>query len=455
MAVSENIKSSIEEVKRINRRRICFELKKQIVPIISYFSSILSIIVLAFFNGNQFHFNFRSIWDYILLGVCLLLLVVGTCNIVKEIKLEDDFDVSRDELHHLLTVARYNASCSIINVAGDLSWLSSDFETLKSIKEINPELKITIFYDKKYVQESSMIMIDYLKENHIARLIPYSDYHIAMKFMITDFSFEPEMKSQSKIFVYPKSDGARFDKKFETRFLWKSFNTKDREIYMSLWSMLNILEKVSDQHFRLGISGVNNVGKTTIAKRCLARLTSKYATRLYDDYFDNYNGKTLYDNLCIILSQQIQEQTCDSEINIFDRPLIDNFFYLCMREEELRESYSNTKSNKKHLTHLHPSIEYIYESMLHNVSMQMKKYDLILFIRKKNDMFDVSTSNVQSAQRKRIHTMLSNFYNSADFKGRVLVYDVDHNDFDNSIDEIVNLVVNEIDKIYNIREYTM
>ena len=441
--------SIIKKVKKrsakIYRKHIIRALATQVVPIVSYISSLLAIITLKYFKENQFYFNTNSISDYAILLISIALFLVGLISILRELKVRFPLIVSRDQLHDLLTLARYNAEYSIINFAGDLSWLAGDFESINIIKKLHPNVTFTIFYDKEYTSSSALPLIKQLQDNNIANLIPYiNNNSMKIKCMVTDLDSDNDTRNSSKIFIYTKLNDS------SDKFIWQQFSAENKEIYHALESILYILKNVNKPQLKIGISGVNNIGKTTLVKLCNEELSRRHDVKIYNDFFSLYNKKTLYHNICILFSQSIMEASCKNKINIFDRTLLDNFVYACIREEELQLKYlSHGKVRRDSFNELHPDLNSLYETLYPSIISQLNTYDLIVFLRRKNDPYTLSTTHVSSLQRKKADEMLTKFYSNYTGTTPILALEVDSENFDASIKNISKKVIERIGALYN------
>ena len=238
-------------------------LISQIIPIVSYISSIITIVVLKFRQNDNWIFNFKDPFSYILLALCIVLLLLGVFSIIKEIKISKNATVNKNELHNLLALARYSATCSVINFAGDLSWLKDDYNSIKEIKNLHPNVSFTVYYDIRFISEDTLPLLNKLLKENVIKAIPYRNgSEIKSRCMLIDMEGDIDNKAIGKIYSYNRTP------KDSNKFYWRSFSSLDYEFFNSIESILSTIKNQKTLNFKIGISGVNNVGKTTLANIC-------------------------------------------------------------------------------------------------------------------------------------------------------------------------------------------
>lgn len=141
----ENINSSYRNVKK---RRITIKKWLSVFfspQVIAHYASVITISGL-YFSGKEWKISVTNFNDVIVAILSIFAIIYGLVY-MRDMFYEYKMKVGYSELHDLLTVARYEAQSSIINISGDLSWLDKDIESLKDIKSEHPDLQIKIYYD--------------------------------------------------------------------------------------------------------------------------------------------------------------------------------------------------------------------------------------------------------------------------------------------------------------------
>ena len=163
---------------------LVYSIPKILINLIAYFGSLVTIFSIKFFVNGEFKFDRTQISDWFLIFCLILLLILGFTETRKEIikNFKTRVIVSRQQLFDLIGTFRKDAYYSISNLSGDISWLRDDIEITKALKELKPDLKIEIFYDKNKVSQST---IDLFKQ--------YED--LSAKFLAYPTDLSPQTKS--------------------------------------------------------------------------------------------------------------------------------------------------------------------------------------------------------------------------------------------------------------------
>ena len=211
--------------KQVKNRRWKWNGILQIVKepqVVAYIASVITILV-AFF-GTGFGENRWISGLVIVAGI--IWIASGIYSMRSIFNKETKAIVSYTELHDLLTVARYEAEKSIINIGGDLSWLKQDISTLREIKDEHPDVKIKIYYDKSKLSEETRKLIAELQMENIVQLIPYPEglQVPSIRCMVTDFGCgEVE---DCRIYIYPKVEGEKASQHMKDKFAWQEYTYK-------------------------------------------------------------------------------------------------------------------------------------------------------------------------------------------------------------------------------------
>lgn len=428
-------KRRVAKIRRVNALK---NLKSIFIQLIAHISAVVTIFSLRFINNNEITIDFSSWIDWLLLALCLFILFYGGFIVTKELKGSNVLVVNRKELHDLLTVARLEAKKSIISFGGDLSWLCEDIDDLKQMHLKNKELKIKIYYDQISIDENTLNIIKDIKKTTEIQVKPYNTKVApSIRCMITDAELEDK---SSKVFIYPKKNIVETGKKEKEMFVWQEYNADDKIIYGSIMSLLNEIDSVKRRSVKVGICGINNVGKTTLANKIYRLLEERgYNCKVYDDVFKLSEGSknekiTLSRNLLFLIKQMDQENECDADICIYDRTLLDNFLYLCNREEESTFKRSDNKL----------LVGKLKDTMYSKILKSMKRFDLVVWVNRSHESHDKQGSKTSPEIRKKVDEGFEEFFqNNLDIKKEKVFIDFKKSKKPNGEDLIVEKSIQE------------
>lgn len=424
--------------KQVKNRRWKWNGILQIVKepqVVAYIASVITILV-AFF-GTGFGENRWISGLVIVAGI--IWIASGIYSMRSIFNKETKAIVSYTELHDLLTVARYEAEKSIINIGGDLSWLKQDISTLREIKDEHPDVKIKIFYDKSKLSEETRKLIAELQMENIVQLIPYPEglQVPSIRCMVTDFGCgEVE---DCRIYIYPKVEGEKASQHMKDKFAWQEYTYKTNpNLYNSVASLMEVLDSIKRHQIMVGISGLNNTGKTSIINKCKEKLQKNFSIRIVPDTFHQVitNKDFSYINRQIIFKQLSDLHTNYKEdIVIFDRTPFDNFIYLVMRE---------TMSGVARLGKRKNNLFFEYSRMIRE---QMQNYDLVYNVKRKNETGDCSTKWVSAKERKCLISLYSEF--SSEFLPRDIdSFEISGESFEKDVEEAASRLALYIQEYY-------
>lgn len=389
----ENINSSYRNVKK---RRITIKKWLSVFfspQVIAHYASVITISGL-YFSGKEWKISVTNFNDVIVAILSIFAIIYGLVY-MRDMFYEYKMKVGYSELHDLLTVARYEAQSSIINISGDLSWLDKDIESLKDIKSEHPDLQIKIYYDKKKLSERTKNMVLDLQAENAINLISYPEDMIPpnIRCMITDYSTEDS--ADCKIFFYPKIARDNVSQHMKDKFEWQE-NTKETNpnFYETVVSLISVLDKCERKQLIIGICGINNSGKTSIINRCAEILNKNFKVKIIKDDFSDraVKGKLSHINKQII-SEQISELNSkyDEDIILFDRTPFDNFIYLLMREAKTASVNANYKKKNLLITE--------YQEL---IKCQMNRFDMIFKVQRKKEDNNYKTKWVSGKERQNL-----------------------------------------------------
>ena len=179
---------------------------------------------------------------------------------------------------------------------------------------------------------------------------------------------------------------------------------------------------------RIGISGLNNVGKTYLATRLCEAVSRTVPAKLYHDEFRSVGGTSMEDNYLILFSQLANEVSGEAEINIYDRTLVDNLCFLRVREGKS---------------------DHVYRSLAPCIASRVKQFDLIIDIRNASTADVKATKLVSAAQRKVVRRSLDEFFST--YGIRKLDVTIEEEDPRGKLDEVAAQLAGQIMDIYRMR----
>jgi hypothetical protein len=407
------LKESREQVIKIHRRRSSLSLRNGIVPATGHLGSIATIFTVYFFRSGSLQFQLASWADWVVVGVLLFIGAIGLYITIREIRRSTDIVVDRNELRHLLAVARADAEISAETLAGDLSWLDGDIEPLRAVKRDRPTVKLSIYYDRARVSGELLPKVADL-ENAGIELIPYPHGTApSIRCTVVDRALPDGVRSYEYVRLHCSGG--------QQKFRWHEL---DRSAISIICSHLALLEANLTPPVHVGICGLNNVGKSTLAARLRTRLQERYVIDLVPDHFRTVGSGTDLNANLRILFEQLAESHPNADLVIHDRTLIDNLCFLKMR---LKED------------------ETIYKSLTPIVATSMKMFDLIVDINAPIDVPIRKTTHVSSSDRRAVRKALDEFFDTYGLDR--LRIEVNPGKFEASMEEAVNVVAHNVEHL--------
>lgn len=364
------------------------------LPVTTHVGSLVTISVAWFARSGSFKFNLNAAQDW---GVGLIAAVVafgGIYLIRKALPSPSEITVSRDDLSALLAVTRSNATISIHIVAGDLSWLADDLESILAIKARKPALRIYIHYDRHRVSKDEVHRIDELGLRGII-LRPYKNRSIIARFTLIDI----EDTTSRRSFTY---EHARAPTVTETRsnnpFVWREFGPDSVVVMRAFCTAIELLMDARTDPLKIGILGANNVGKTSLANALRDTLNKRFRVQLIPDQFRLVNdGASFSGSIAILLLEIIGTPIQgDVDIVIYDRTLLDNLLFLRLRTDG----------------------DDIYNEIVKQIVSAMRTFDLLVYITGTPEVLSNRTTHVLAKDRRRVQEM---------FDECLSTYDIPHN----------------------------
>jgi hypothetical protein len=414
-----------KRVKRIIGRAKIKNLWKSSITLASYIASLLSIFRLWFYRTGKFQFNPNQWSDrliLILLGLLLFasirLLITGWTGAHQDI-------VKRYELYDLISVALSDADTTATIFGGDLSWLAEMLPALSTLKQSRPELRLSIYYDKLRIPHEMIDLLSQLNELGV-NLIPYP---IGTDPAIRCLLIDKESSESSRLYIYsrhrstPPSEGRK-----NHLFLWQEYGHESKAILSSVCALINTFEGISHDPIRVGICGVNNVGKTQLASALRDALLKRYAIQLVPDQFRVAHGsRDLRDTYRVVLSQLLVQPEAGFDICIFDRTLLDNFCALLIR----------SKFDKK------------IQSISPAIASEMRKFDLLLYVKRADGDYSANTTFLSGEERGQIKKALDDFFMTYDLSTYEIL--LDGKIFDESLQRAVQSCIGWVNDVFRRR----
>lgn len=394
---------------------------KVILPLVSHLAAIVTIGVAWFNRAGSFKFSPESLLDWIM---SFVLIGFASCIylIIKSFVDSGSIKVTRDQASDLVALARSEAESSFINISGDLSWLKEDYLQLKALKENKPHLKMQIYYDSGIVSAENLEIMKRL----ISIGIEFTPYPHAVSSKMKCILVDRESVNHSRLFAISKIPISETVDPRDTGFrLWQAYTDRSSLTFKGVISFLDILEKAKPKPILIGISGINNVGKTTFASKLYERLRTKFNTDLVDDVFKQIqDGTSIGSNYFILFSQLKNMGRNDAEIMIFDQTIIDTFCYLRMRTQE-------------------------NDTIIHNLGKEIaevaRSFDLLINLNKSYDDYSKSSQHITLAERKFMREAIEDFFKNYHIEKIDVV--INGNGFNHSTEENIERITEMISEI--------
>lgn len=386
---------------RHRKWKICNLSQLLIEPsVIAHIASVLTIISML---PSQFK---SGSWNLFIIIAGIIWIISGIYSMRYLFNTRRVAVVNYMELHDLLTVARYEAERSIITIGGDLSWLKKDIKTLREIKEEHPHIHIYIYYEKDKLSRDTKELVETLECESSIKLIPYPvNMPVPLiRCMVTDYDLKEN--GNCKIYTYPKVKWDNTSNHEKDKFLWNEYTYQTNpNLYNAVVSLLESLNAAPLHQVFVGISGINNTGKTSIINKCKEILDDNFTVRVIPDIFVGKDLKGDYsrENRQILLRQG--EDLCEKyteQIIIFDRTPFDNLMYLMMREM-MKSKYRRDNSQIK--------ME-LYMEYNRFIVTQMEKFDLLYYIQRINELSARATKKVSLKERNCVRNLYNEYWDN-------------------------------------------
>lgn len=377
-----------------------------------YLGSAASIITLNFHIDNKWVFK-GNLFDWFIIILCGSGLIHTIMIVIKEVKQNSKVLIfeEKDDFYKYIQKERKKANSSIVNLAGNLSWLRKEKDKLIALKKYKPELKIEIYYD-----EIEAGLEAFIKECKDAGIV-IEPYPIRNLPNIKSIVVDSKNGEEAKMYVI-----LRYHDGFKVHLCDKdSFSLKFAQ------SLISCLPKLKQKKI-IGLSGINNIGKTSIATALKKHYGEKIAI-IDDPFISDYESNS--DTAFVCLNKQIKEYlqalNSDKEIILFDRTPIDN--YVC-----LKMNYAGSSGNNKH------HLVFIRTSAIELT----KAFHLIVLLIPHKKYKITDTSKLKRQQRISMRDQISSLYEDYSNKKEIIIEQ--NPDYKTKINEdILPQIIKDID----------
>jgi hypothetical protein len=423
-----DLNKSLTRARRILKWRWSRALTRLLLPVSAYSASIVTISLAWFSRSGSFKFDNTSWLDWIIAGVLLLILIAGAWQIWRELKLTRGITVNRDELSDLMTLARNDASQSVVNIAGDLTWLSEDSDTLLEIKRTYPSVEFKIYFERDAIADHLRPVVDRLSQHGI-RFIPYpGNFKPGFQCMLIDADLP-----QDKRVLATWREGGKLTgmQRSEQKFFWKEYTAEHRLVPDAIRSIVDLIDLWPKRPVLVGFTGINNVGKTALATAVRTRLSKKCnPVMFFDPFREATSGVSLQDNFRMMIFQLLEyNANPEADVYIFDTTAAESLCYLALRGS--------------------PEGDQSYQQLAHACQDVMKRFDLVIEVQKDRDDIDNPTTYLTATDRRQIRDKLNEFYTRFGLVRDRVVIGSDH--FQLSLDEQAEAISNRVLRLLDER----
>jgi len=310
--------------------------------------------------------------------------------------------IKRHQLRDFIASERSQASHSATSLGGDLSWVREELPALQAVRASNPTVRLRIFYDRTGIARSMLPILQQLRNLDI-ELRPYpAGTTLNFRSMLID---ETDANERRVVWYTRGKTPSPQTPNDEHPFFWHKAGADAAFIVDAISALVATFDALPRQPFRVGVCGVNNVGKTALViglQRFLE--TRRLQVNVIRDVFrDMGTGIDLERNYAMLMAQLKAEASGAScDVLIFDRTAIDNYAFLQMRQGHGAQQ----------------------ESALHTqVVSTARGLDMLLDVHPKSRTYTTPTRHVTAEQRSSIRVILDRFLKSHQLPTEPVVLD--------------------------------
>lgn len=398
---------------------------KILIDFISLSASIVTI-CLAYFKDHSFSPDI--ILDWIVIIVMVLAVVLFACRMYKTLWKWEKLILPKKIFFEYVAYQASNASNEIKSIAGDLSWLDSQKDTYFSLAK-KQNLRIAIYYsaDKVSKNNNTNSLIKEYKNNGIEMFSYPSDIQLRhVKGMLIDNDENARFISFTKVNEGESILCTRYNYGTNEYYIASAFvDCVGR--YITLKAKNEDLSNRTKKKVFIGVSGINNIGKTTLCSALKQKYNNSDIAIIQDPFISEAKKSTFEVSLFCLLNQmldyqRIKEEKSNNSIFIFDRTPIDNFAFLI--------HYQTTNEYDRYIEHLKGEIKKFMES-----------FDAIVLLSPDKGYRWKKTRYLNVDVRKKIPNNISSLYREI-YSDKVIRYKLQRynkeKDFKLRIKEIVD-----------------
>jgi hypothetical protein len=396
-----------KRVKKVISRAKVKNLWKSGVTLASYIASLLSIFRLWFYRSGKFQLDASQWGDRLVLVLLGLLLFVSIRLVISGLTGAHEAIVKRYELYDLISVALDDSDTTATIIGGDLSWLAEMLPALSTLKQARPALRLSVYYDRLRIPPEIIELMNQLDELGVK----FNPYPAGTNPAIRCLLIDKESSESTRLYVYarhqpiPPSAGRK-----NHLFSWQEYGHESKAMLSSVRALITTFEGMPHEPIRVGICGVNNVGKTRLATALRDALAKRYAVQLVPDQFRVAHGsRDVRDTYRVVLSQLLAQPAAGIDICILDRTLLDNFCALIIRSK-----------NDQKLRLISPAI-----------ATEMRKLDLLIYVKRADGDYSADTTYLTGEERGQIKQELDTFLTTYDLTSFEIL--LDGKSFDESL----------------------
>lgn len=400
----------------------------------------LATIYLAYFHDKTFSSTNILDWLVIIAMLFAFFVFIHRCYII--LWKWERLVLPRPVFYEYVAYQADKADNTIKSIAGDLSWLNVKIlkDTYFSLAK-KANLHIIIYYSAERVfnNEETKSTIEEYKQNNI-QMIPYpSEIQLGhVKGMLIDINNE---NSRFLSFTKVKEEDSFIITKYyyDTNEYYLAIAFLDSiEKYIKLKTefedLNNRINKINKKVF-IGVSGINNIGKSTLCRM----LKQKYGNDLaiiQDPFIGEAKQSTFEVSLFCMLNQlldyrRIKNEQSKKTIFLFDRTPIDNFAFLI--------HYKTTNVYDRYIEHLKNEIK-----------LFMASFDVIVLLYPEDSKKLKDTSFLNEKVRKQLPQNINKLYREI-YSDKIIKYKIkkynNESDFKSRIKEIVDHFSQKLDNL--------
>ena len=430
-------------------------------------SATLGSVVTIYTSYFDHEINLNSYKDLGIISFIVFIFIVFIFKIVRQLKSER-LVLKKNTFFEYVNRKLLHAS-SVINIAGDLSWLEKQYDVFKTLRENGCPVKI--FYCDNGATQTDCIAIQIQNYKELGiQMIPYptemEPHHKSLKGLIID-NGEEDLKFYS--FMKKDDEGLYMrcslykNNAPELKIVQAYINSLD--IFVNLLDRIKVLslpQKEINKNMLIGVSGLNNIGKSTLCRQMIKEF-GEDVVELIPDTFIQHSGKSDLEIALFCISIQmtifnrVRYEKSSKKIYIFDRTPIDNLAFLLVYMNQLKKKHaSNFKRAKTVNIEKYSSEwdEYLTKLEL-EMEMFMKHFDLVALLvpQKKEDWInlDNQTSAVSNDIRSSVLKEIDRLCKKMAFikldkylVSRFETNGLEQNEIDKKIEERISVIVSEI-----------